>query len=183
MIDIPSVRTLLDRFDPEGDRDAQRSRERTQALLDTVADPFDRTVYDPGHITASAVVLSTDLTAVLLVHHRRVGAWIQPGGHVEPRDATVIDAARREVREETGLALASHPAESLVRIDVHAIPPFRGEPHHWHHDLTFGFRATAGSTGTGDSTWRWWKLTELDEADTDSSLRRAVDRARALFDK
>ena len=41
--------------------------------------------------------------AVLLVRHRRLGAWLPVGGEVEPGE-TPLEAARRELREETGLA-------------------------------------------------------------------------------
>ena len=72
---------------------------------------------DPVHVTASGVVVGSRGTILLL--HRRLGRWLQPGGHIEPGESPSA-AARRESEEETGLAL-SHPPEGpvLVRVDVH----------------------------------------------------------------
>ena len=77
------------------------------------------------HVTASCFVLSPDLGQVLLTLHRKVGLWLQLGGHLQAGDATVIDAARREAREESGIAgldLATHDLVDLERQDVgHAL--------------------------------------------------------------
>jgi 8-oxo-dGTP pyrophosphatase MutT (NUDIX family) len=77
-------------------------REQVLAVLTTAADPFDRDLR-PAHVTASAVVLSEDRSWVLLVRHKKLGLWLQPGGHVDPGDACLADAARREAVEETGV--------------------------------------------------------------------------------
>lgn len=75
---------------------------------------------DPTHVTASAIVLGP--AGVVLHHHKRLAVWLQPGGHVDSGEAP-SDAARRETREETGLA-ADHPDGRpwLLDVDVHALP-------------------------------------------------------------
>jgi 8-oxo-dGTP pyrophosphatase MutT (NUDIX family) len=58
----------------------------------------------PDHLTASALILSSDGEKVLLTLHRRIGRWLQTGGHCEPDDTTLVGAARREGHEESGIA-------------------------------------------------------------------------------
>ena len=110
------------------DREA-RSQAEFLAALDRLDRPCDEHA-DPTHVTASAIV--TGSRGVVLHLHKRMGIWLQPGGHIEPGE-TPEDAALREVYEETGLALA-HPPEGprLVHVDVHAAP--KG---HTHLDLRF----------------------------------------------
>src|SRR5436189_5409859 len=71
----------------------------------------ERSHFVPGHFTASAFVLSPDRRDLVLIHHKKLGIWVQPGGHVEPSDDDLLGAARREVLEEVGLA----ELESLSR--------------------------------------------------------------------
>jgi 8-oxo-dGTP pyrophosphatase MutT (NUDIX family) len=54
----------------------------------------------PQHLTASGMVICQD--HILLVHHRRIGAWVPPGGHVEV-DELPHETAIREIEEETGV--------------------------------------------------------------------------------
>lgn len=93
--------------------------------------PFDEHA-DSTHVTASAIVVG--VRGVVLHRHKRLGLWLQPGGHVDPGELP-WDAARREAIEETGLPLehaagAGHPR--LVHVDVH--PGGRG---HTHLDLRY----------------------------------------------
>ena len=85
---------------------------------------------DPTHVTGSAILVGR--RGVVLHRHRRLGLWLQPGGHLDP-GGTPADAARREAREETGLTV-HHPSDGprLVHVDVHPGP--RG---HTHLDLRY----------------------------------------------
>ncbi len=140
------------------------------------ADAQKRSHYDPGHVTASAFVLSPDRSFVALVHHAKLGIWVQPGGHLEPDDESVEGAARREVAEEIGLTDLA--PLGLLDVDVHEIPARGAEPAHRHHDLRFGF--VAGTTelvaGDGVVDVRWVPLDDL--GDVDEGVRRAVAKLR-----
>ena len=52
------------------------------------------------HFTASALIIDND--KVLLLHHKKLGVWLYPGGHVE-KNETPDQAVVREAKEETGL--------------------------------------------------------------------------------
>ncbi|MCA0400636.1 MAG: NUDIX domain-containing protein [Proteobacteria bacterium] len=101
----------------------------------------------PGHVTTSALIVSPDLTQTLLIDHRMLRRWLQPGGHYEPADL-FWHSARREAVEETAVAdLALHPwhggEDRPFLIDSHEVPgkASRGEKAHLHHDLQFLFVA------------------------------------------
>jgi 8-oxo-dGTP pyrophosphatase MutT (NUDIX family) len=89
----------------------------------------------PGHLTASALVVDPARDAVLLTLHPRVGLWVQLGGHCEPGDNTVLDAAAREAREESGIgSLSFDPAP--IGLDIHPITCSLGVPTR-HLDVRF----------------------------------------------
>jgi len=91
-----------------------------------------------GHFTASAFVVDADCARTCLVEHAKLGRVLQPGGHVEPGDASLEAAALREAREETGLELELHPdAPRPFDLDIHAIPELPGEPAHVHLDVRY----------------------------------------------
>jgi 8-oxo-dGTP pyrophosphatase MutT (NUDIX family) len=163
-------------FDPGADERAKSSTFQLIQLLQNSAAPFSRTTYDPGHVTASAVVLSPDGQSVLLVYHERLGRWLQPGGHIEADDRSVVAAARREVLEETGIPVTvSNPP--LVSVDVHQIPPARGEPRHLHHDLMFRFVLDTAVRPAEGTNAVWCSLAQLDRYGVDGALRSGLARA------
>jgi len=172
------VRWWAAAYDPGPDARGRRSREALLALVGAVPDPGSRTQFAPGHVTVSGLVLSHERNAVLLVFHERLQRWLQPGGHLEPSDRTLVDAARREVREETGL-IVEDPAPVLVGVDVHDIPAAGGEPPHRHHDLMFRFVCprAPGVVGGGVLRAAWCPLDGLGRYGVDEPLRAAVARA------
>jgi 8-oxo-dGTP pyrophosphatase MutT (NUDIX family) len=172
---------LLQTFDPDGDERAMESVERMMRLLRGAAAAFDREHYDPGHVTASAVVFTPELDRVLLVYHERLARWLQPGGHIEPRDVTLAAAARREVREETGLDVLLDAVPRLLGIDVHEIPATPDEPAHLHHDFMFCFTVADTTTTGGDSRTEWCAVDRLREYGVDGPLLRGAERALRSF--
>lgn len=169
------VLALLRAHEPS-DAQEQGFIERFFALLDGPGDPFARDHFQPGHLTASAFVLSPGRQELLLILHKKLHRWLQPGGHVEPDDRDVQAAARREVLEEVGIEATVLPG--LVDVDIHLIPARKGEPTHAHFDLRFLMIAPdrAFKAGSDAAEARWVPLTAVEEEQSDASVMRAVRR-------
>ncbi|WP_323179705.1 NUDIX domain-containing protein [Streptomyces sp. NBC_00654] len=147
-------------------------------LLDSGADLTVRNEFR-GHATVGAILSGPD-GRILHVHHLALDKWLLPGGHLESADETLLEAALRELTEETGI-----PADAVttvshlpVHIDVHPIPAndAKGEPDHQHIDFRFLFRTTAdiGQLQTEEVTGAAWR-----DPDTigDLTLRQRVAHA------
>jgi 8-oxo-dGTP pyrophosphatase MutT (NUDIX family) len=149
------------------------------------ADPFGRE-NPAGHITASAVVARPDGESFLLLWHRKLGRWLQPGGHVEHEDASAFDAALREAREETGIVEFGAPlGRTILDVDVHQIPARKNEPAHHHFDVRF-LLTTEGDidrAGTDDPTRpiEWRRAGDALSSGADESLVRALRKAQQVL--
>ncbi len=178
MITPSGVQSTARIFHDPTDGQALKSQELVLLLLDCAPDPFSRSHFTPGHITCTGLVLAPDGEQFLIVHHRRLNRWLLPGGHVEPGDAEIWDAARREVVEETGATLAPDDAPLLVSMDVHGIPSNGREPYHLHHDLLFAFRAVSDAVLCSPESRevRWCRPGEFGRYVLPDNLQRAYHR-------
>ncbi|OFW64764.1 MAG: hypothetical protein A2135_06275 [Actinobacteria bacterium RBG_16_67_15] len=160
MIDRTTLIQLLTSYAPT-DADEQSYRLQMLDVAAAAVDPFARDEYSPGHFTASGFIIHPDGERVLLVHHGKIGIWVQPGGHVDAEDDGLIQAARREVAEETGITDLTPITDGLFDIDVHEFPEGSGQPRHLHFDLRFGFVAGDGAITTTaevrDCRWVAWE--------------------------
>lgn len=100
-----------------------------------------------GHITASAWVVNTTCDKALLLEHKKLCKWLQPGGHADG-SADTLSVARRELWEETGLQDVTLGLAGFFDVDVHHIPAgLKGrvaEPAHIHYDVRYLFIADEG---------------------------------------
>lgn len=111
--------------------------DKVMAFLGSTDNPFDRSNLT-GHITCSAFVVNQSFTRAILIKHKGLDRWLQPGGHMDPGEYPA-EAAVREAREETGISEIQIWPPGLIDIDIHTIPENAGkeEPEHTHYDLRY----------------------------------------------
>ncbi|MFB8085966.1 NUDIX hydrolase [Streptomyces sp. NPDC055992] len=134
----------------------------------------------PMHVTAGALLVR-DGADVLLIDHLAYGITLQPGGHLEPTDTTLVGAALRELSEETGIdpgqvtLVSAHPAY----IEFGRVParPAKGEPDHYHLDFGYAFTtadAEVGRIQESEVTGAAWYPLDLAERLVGPRVARAV---------
>jgi 8-oxo-dGTP pyrophosphatase MutT (NUDIX family) len=129
-----------------------------------------------GHFTASAFLLNPKGTHALLLHHKKLGLWVQPGGHCDG-EKDLLKVALQETREETGLE-ATAVSTQIFDLDIHWIPPQKAELGHFHFDVRFLLQAPSEKfQNNHESLDMCWSPLRKPKADIDDSLRRMFDLA------
>ena len=155
-------------------------RDRILALLEHHPDALDRRCR-PGHLTGSALVVEPVHYRFLVLYHRKLQRWLQPGGHADG-DSDLARGALREATEETGIE-GLRVAEPAIDLDIHVVDP-PGEDAHQHHDVRFLVIAPSGAVARGNSeseALRWITMGELDAIGADCGMFRLARRGTELL--
>lgn len=151
-------------------------------------DLYSRKNFD-GHITTSAFIIDPVAGEMLLLKHKTLGKWFQPGGHTEA-DETLVASALREAIEETGIPenellykKVSEGTEVPCDIDSHYIPANdkKAEAGHFHHDFRYLFLYTGkrdNTFNTHESTGMKWR--SLDDLLSDPVFSGLVEKIRKV---
>jgi len=169
------LRALVEGHEAASSREAA-ARERFLSELDRLSSPCDEHA-DATHVTASGIVVGPRGTVLHL--HKRLGIWMQPGGHIDAGETPPV-AAQREATEELGLAV-EHPAlgPRLIHLDVH-----EAALGHTHMDLRYlllGDDADPHPPPDESPDARWCAWDEA-LALADPALIDALPVARAAFE-
>ena len=163
-------------------------RERMHQFVSDHEECFDRTL-EVGHITSSCWIVNAtpreerQRGQALLTWHKRLNRWLQMGGHLEPGDPSLLDAALREAREESGLEKVRPLAAAIFDLDVHLIPERKNEPAHFHYDVRFLLEADPAEPLVVSAESRdvaWVPLSGIAALNTDASMRRMVAKTARL---
>lgn len=147
---------------------------RIIAFVESREHCFERSLLE-GHVTGSAWVVNPERTHALLVHHRRLERWLQPGGHCDG-DPDVLATALREVLEETGIE-ARPVTGAVFDVDAHDIPARGAEPAHVHYDIRFLAEAPLSQqpvVSPESRDVRWVPLEGISQLGADESVLRLV---------
>ncbi len=167
-------RALASALDDYGRRwPAETAVAHFREFLGGHAEAFERELAI-GHFTGSAWLVSADGTRVLLTHHRKLGRWLQLGGHADG-DTDLARVALREAGEESGLdRLVVEPA--IFDLDRHRIPARGADPEHWHYDVRYVVHAGANEAfvvSDESHALAWREIAEVaQDASADPSVRR-----------
>lgn len=161
--------------------EATAHRDQVVTFIETHPDAAQRSCVE-GHLTGSALVVDAGGTRTLLMLHRKLGRWFQPGGHADG-DTNLAAVALKEAREETGLP-GLQVLPSAIDVDVHTVRPPAEQPH-LHLDARFLVVAPPDAVEEANEeslALRWVTETELDDLvpPIDPGTRRLVRRGLAV---
>ena len=171
---------LLENHQPTDSQEIEM-RFQTIAFVNQYPDCFERSLAI-GHVTGSAWILNNAKTHALLIHHRKLDAWFQPGGHADGEtDISIV--ATNEAQEETGL-VAKLIDNQIFDIDIHEIPARKSDPAHLHYDIRFLVEADMADQIQQNHETKaicWIELDQIHTFNNSSSIMRMVEKSQASF--
>ncbi len=157
--------------------------ERILSFIRSTPDCFLRS-HAEGHITGSAWLLDPQGRRALLTLHRKLGRWLQPGGHADG-DANSLRVALREAGEESGISGIAPLSPEIFDVDVHEIParPAAGDPAHLHYDIRYLLQAADAQfhISAESEDLAWFSPEELLALQPEESILRMLRKWQALL--
>jgi 8-oxo-dGTP pyrophosphatase MutT (NUDIX family) len=133
---------------------------------------FERNLW-AGHVTGSAWLVDASGGSVLLTHHRKLGRWLQLGGHSDGNPEP-LEVALREATEESGLAVRPLSPE-VFDLDIHEIPARKTDPAHYHFDVRFALQVEGSEefrVSSESLDLAWVPIDRLEDYSTEESMLR-----------
>lgn len=157
------------------DSNEELYRCRMLELLDKEQLCFSRDLLH-AHFTASCFVVSNDHKSVLLLHHKKLSKWLQPGGHCDGNE-NLVEVAQKELWEETGIKAEPYPF--LFDLDIHVIPEHKLTPTHEHFDVRLLFsikKDTQMLKNEESNALKWVDFDQLIDYTQEKSIDRMVQK-------
>lgn len=159
-------------------------KKKMLAFLESYDNCFHREL-EIGHFTASAFLLDSTKQKFLLLHHKKLHIWTQPGGHTDG-NTNLLEVAIRETQEETGIEDITPIFKDIFEIEIYKIPKFQKEEEHLHFDVKFLLKTTSNnnfSINHESNDINWFDLHDLStikHLSLSSSIIKMAKRARKL---
>ena len=142
---------------------------------------FKRNCY-PYHFTASAWIVDKERNHTLLIFHKNLQMWIQPGGHADG-ETNLSKVALKEAQEETGLKSACLTNERVFDFDITPIPAFKNIPAHSHLDARFVIEADIKEPITESEEIlgaKWFPINNISDKINDEGVLRMAQKTLLL---
>lgn len=142
-------------------------------FVENEPDCFERSL-KIGHITGAAWLVDASRNKVLLTHHRKLGSWMQLGGHADGNSDTLA-VAMQEALEESGIEELRPLSAGIFDLDIHPIPARPGEPEHLHYDVRFAVEVTGSEEYTVSHEsfdLAWVDISGIEEYTREESMLR-----------
>lgn len=158
--------------------------ERTLRFIKAHENCFDRSLMH-GHISGSAWVVNSARTHVLMLHHRKLDWWLQPGGHADG-NPDLRQVALKETSEETGIDLTQIRLldQNVFDVDIHTIYPSAHDHRHVHYDIRFLVEIDDRLPLPGNNESHqvaWIPLWQVSHFNNLASLHRMIRKTQTLF--
>ncbi|MCP1382313.1 NUDIX hydrolase [Runella salmonicolor] len=174
--------TLLRQHFPYDDKEQKMWRDTLQ-FVEQNPDCFERWL-QIGHVTGSAWIVDETQTSALLMHHRKLDKWFQPGGHADG-ESDILKVALKEAQEETGLEDIRILSTQIFDVDVHLIPANAKDPAHYHYDIRFLFQSDSQKPlliNNESKDLAWVKLPDIQRYNDSDSILRMVKKMAVMQD-
>ncbi len=157
---------------------------RTRRFVMSNRNCFDRTL-ESGHVTGSSWVVNPNRTHVLMLHHRKLDLWLQPGGHADG-NSDIHDVVIKETSEESGISVKDIKllSSEIFDVDIHTIYPNQYDNRHEHYDIRFLLEIDDALAIPGNDESHqigWVALNRVPQFNNFRSLYRMTQKTRRYF--
>lgn len=180
------IKKYLEKFSKE--------KERLFLLEDYLNKSDDNEIIDwnniNGHLTVGAFVYCVSEDKFLVLYHKDLKMYLYPGGHVDKEDKSLLDAAKRELEEETGLKklklLQTDNMKVPFDIDIHLIPINErvNIPEHYHFDFRYLFLTeTISEINFDKQEFNNYKWISSEELSKDKNYGKIISKVKSFIDR
>ncbi len=160
----------------------EKTAQSILSFLQANKNPFSRK-NQHGHFTGSAWIVNPDKSKILMTHHKKIGKWLQLGGHADDEE-DLLKVSQREAKEESGLNNFVILSKEIFDMDIHEIPSIGSEPKHLHYDIRFLLEANPEeSIIVSDESYdvAWIELDRIQQINSEDSIIRMVKKTKTLY--
>jgi|TARA_B100001996_G_scaffold382663_1_gene375143 8-oxo-dGTP pyrophosphatase MutT (NUDIX family) len=152
------------------------------SFLSSDKNPFSKN-NQHGHFTGSAWIVNPNKTKILMTHHKKIGKWLQLGGHADG-EKDLLNVSKREAIEESGLSNFVILSEEIFDMDIHEFPSIGSVPRHLHYDIRFLFETDpeAETITVSNESYdvAWIELDRVHRFNAEDSIMRMVNKTKML---